>query len=170
MGLIWTSMAWRTIPIAERITRDCFWRFLHFCNSDIPSQSTSASSATATSSAPSSSSPSDIQHPIDQLWKVRPVISAVVAACRINYRPHREQAIDEAMVAFKGRSCTKQYLPMVSEYVQTATMGVCMSSSATLERRETPLKVDWEDLLSLGSHGIWWGRYINSLGTHPVSK
>ena len=40
------------------------------------------------------------------------MISAVVAACRANYQPHLEQAIDEAMVAFKGRSSMKQYLPM----------------------------------------------------------
>ena len=65
------------------------------------------------SSASSASAPSpDSTRPVDRLWKVRPVISAVVAACRANYRPHREQAIDEAMVAFKGRSSMKQYLPM----------------------------------------------------------
>ena len=40
------------------------------------------------------------------------MISAVVAACRTNYRPHREQAIDEAMVAIKGHLSMKQYLPM----------------------------------------------------------
>ena len=112
LHLYWnTDPVYHYLPIAERITRDRFfaiWRFLHFCNTDAPSPSASASSATAASS----SSPSDSQHPIDRLRKVRPVISAVVAACRTNYRPHREQAIDEAMVAFKGRSCMKQYLPM----------------------------------------------------------
>ena len=34
---------------------------------------------------------------------------AVVAACRTNYRPHREQAIDEAMIPFKGRLSMKKY-------------------------------------------------------------
>ena len=48
----------------------------------------------------------------DILHQIISIISAVVAACRTNYRPHREQAIDEAMVAFKGRSSMKQYLPM----------------------------------------------------------
>ena len=80
-------------PVAGRIARDRFlfiWRFLHFTDKTIP---------------PSSSPP-------DRLWKIRPVIDAVVAACRTNFRPHREQAVDEAMVAFKGRSSMKQYLPM----------------------------------------------------------
>ena len=30
-----------------------------------------------------------------------------ISSCGTNYRPHREQAIDEAMVAFKGRSSMK---------------------------------------------------------------
>ena len=43
----------------------------------------------------------------------------------------------------------KQYLPMKpvkrglrSGYVQTATMGMCVSLSVTLGKRETPLKLD----------------------------
>ena len=74
-------------PIAERISRDRFlaiWRFLHFTDAPPP---------------PTTSSPPD------RLYKVRPVITAVL-------RPHREQAVDEAMIAFKGRSSMKQYLPM----------------------------------------------------------
>ncbi len=120
LHLYWsTDPVYHYLPIAERISRDRFfaiWRFLHFHSNDAFSPSASASSATAASStassSTSSSSSSDPQRPIDRLWKVRPVISAVVAACRTNYRPHREQAIDEAMVAFKGRSSMKQYLPM----------------------------------------------------------
>ena len=117
LRLYWsTDPVYHYLPIAERITRDRFlaiWRFLHFSR-NAPSPVASASSATAASCVAScsvSSSPSDPQRPIDRLWKVRPVISAVVAACRANYRPHREQSIDEAMVAFKGRSSMKQYLP-----------------------------------------------------------
>ena len=83
-------------PVAERITRDRFlsiWRFLHFTDAPPPSPTQSA--------------------PIpDRLYKVRPVIDAVLAACLAKYRPHREQAIDEAMIGFKGRSSMKQYLPM----------------------------------------------------------
>ena len=29
-----------------------------------------------------------------------------------NYKPHRGNAIDEAMIKYKGRSALKQYLPM----------------------------------------------------------
>ena len=149
LRLYWsTDPVYHYLPI-ERITRDRFlaiWRFLHF--SSAPSPVASASSATAAScvaSCSASSSPSDPQCPIDQLWKVRPVISTVVAASRANYRPHREQSIDEAMVAFKGRSSMKQYLPKRPVkrgfmIVQTATMGTCVSLSATLVRRVTPLK------------------------------
>ena len=115
LHLYWnTNPAFHYLPIAERITRDRFlaiWRYLHFTTTPPPSSSSTATGASSTSGASSSSS-SDPTRTQDKLWKVRPIISAVVAACRTNYRPHREQAIDEAMVAFKGRSSMKQYLPM----------------------------------------------------------
>ena len=78
--------------ISGRISRDRFLsilQYLHFVENQ-------------PMSTPSSS---------DRLWKVRPIIRAILDACGANYRPHREQAIDEAMVGFKGRSCIKQYLP-----------------------------------------------------------
>ena len=115
LHLYWnTNPAFHYLPIAERITRDRFmaiWRFLHF-TSNSPSTPSTTVSASSSSAGASSSSSSDPTRTHDRLWKVRPVISAVVAACKSNYRPHREQAIDEAMVAFKGRSSMKQYLPM----------------------------------------------------------
>ena len=87
-------------PVADRISRDRFlaiWHFLHFTNASPP---------------PIPSTPSPSTHhapPPYRLYKVRPVITAVLAACRAHYRPNREQAVDEAMV---GRSYMKQYLPM----------------------------------------------------------
>ena len=97
-------------PIADRIPRDRFlaiWRFLHFTDNSALSPGTGdAALSSGTGDAALSSRPSD------RLWKVRPVIDSVLAACRTLYRPNREQAIDEAMVAFKGRSSMKQYLPM----------------------------------------------------------
>ena len=80
----------------------------------------------------------------DRLWKVRPIISAILDACGANYRHHREQAIDEAMVGFKGRSCIKQYLPKkpikrgfkIFGCGPTATMGMWHSLNATLGKRE----------------------------------
>ena len=99
MNLYWnTSPEFRYHAIADQMTRDRFkdiLRFFHFCDNSILQPT----------------SPQD-PHTRDRLWKIRPVIEAIVTACRTNYRPHREQAIDEAMVAFKGRSSLKQYLPM----------------------------------------------------------
>ena len=114
LRLYWnTNPVFHYLPIAERITRDRFldiWRFLHFTSSELPPPPPPTHGAS--SAGASSSSPSDSTRTQDRLWKVRPIISAVVAACRTKYRPHREQAINEAMVAFKGRSSMKQYLPM----------------------------------------------------------
>ena len=82
-------------PVADCITRDRFHdilRYLHFVeNSSLPSRT-------------------DPQY--DRLCKIRPVIDAVKEACRASYRPHQFQSIDEAMIAFKGRSSMKQYMPM----------------------------------------------------------
>ena len=48
----------------------------------------------------------------DWLAKVCPVITALQKSFLEAYKPHRENAIDEAMIKFKGRSSLKQYLPM----------------------------------------------------------
>ena len=47
-----------------------------------------------------------------RLAKVRPAIELVRKAFLDNYQPHRENAVDEAMVPFKGRSSLKQYVPL----------------------------------------------------------
>jgi len=47
-----------------------------------------------------------------RLQKIQPVISAVTKACLDNYRPSRENSVDEAMIPFKGRSTLKQYVPL----------------------------------------------------------
>ena len=105
MGINWhpqLRMYWSErytfLPIAERIPRDRFldiWRYLHFTSITPPPPP-----ATVACASPSPSGPT---HTPDLLYRIRPIISAVVAACRANYRPNREQAIGEAMVAFKGR-------------------------------------------------------------------
>ena len=125
------------LPVAERITRDVFfaiWRFILFCNNESPPTDTSPSFAQL-SSLPDS-------QPVDRLCKVWPVISAIVAGCLTNYRRHREQAIDQAMVAFKGRSSMKQYLLMkpvkrgFKIWVQAATY-VCELECYTGKRGNT---------------------------------
>ena len=104
---------WSTDPhfycpaISDHITRARFmfiWRYLHFVDNASGAANGTLSSDGAANGTLSSSPP-------DRLWKVRPVISAVVAACRTNYQPHRENSTDEVMVAFNGRSSMKQYVP-----------------------------------------------------------
>lgn len=47
----------------------------------------------------------------DPLHLVRPILDAVENKCLTVYTPHREQSIDEAMIAYKGRLSFKQYMP-----------------------------------------------------------
>ena len=48
----------------------------------------------------------------DKLGKVRPVIEHCSRVFEESYNPHRECAIDEAMIPFQGRSSLKQYMPL----------------------------------------------------------
>ena len=81
-------------PIADRITRDRFRelsRYLHFADDSLLPRD-----------APG----------YDRLGKVRPVIEHLSTKFAALYEPHREVAIDEAMIKFQGRSSLKQYNPM----------------------------------------------------------
>ena len=80
--------------IADRISRDRFFdisRFLHFANN---------------TTLPARGEPGH-----DRLGKVRPILEAIQQQLLANYCPNREQAIDEAMIPFQGRSSLKQYMP-----------------------------------------------------------
>ena len=81
-------------PVASRIPRKWFLeiqRYLHFNNnSNIVARD---------------------EPGYDRLAKVRPVIESLRQSFLSSYSPHRENAIDEAMIKFKGRSSLKQYLP-----------------------------------------------------------
>ncbi|XP_065060872.1 piggyBac transposable element-derived protein 4-like [Rhopilema esculentum] len=46
----------------------------------------------------------------DKLYLVRPILEIVRGNCLKNYNPHMECAVDEAMVAFRGRLDFRQYL------------------------------------------------------------
>ena len=48
----------------------------------------------------------------DRLHKVRPLLKIVNQNCLPTYNPSQNCSIDEAMVAFKGRSSLKQYIPL----------------------------------------------------------
>ena len=73
-------------PIASRISRDRFeeiTRYLHFANNE--------------------ALPGRTEEGYNRLQKVDPVVSAIRERCRTVYSPHCENAIDEAMVPFKGK-------------------------------------------------------------------
>ena len=48
----------------------------------------------------------------DKLYKIRNFNNNVRANFLSNYDPHREQAVDEAMIKYKGTTSLKQYMPM----------------------------------------------------------
>jgi hypothetical protein len=50
-----------------------------------------------------SDSKTDMDHKEDRLWKVRELFDYFVHACRTNYYPEKEVAVDEAIKKFKGR-------------------------------------------------------------------
>ena len=119
------------------------WRFLHFTDNSVVQlgANSGATSSPTGNSAPSSSTDNGApsSSPPECLWKVHPVISAVLAACRTHYRPHWEQSIDEAMVAFKGRSSMKQYLPNKVFFPMdrlAPRYSVCMDMEAWKWQRE----------------------------------
>ena len=82
-------------PIADRITRDRFeeiTRYMHFVDND--------------------ALPARGDEGYHRLQKILPIVTAINKACIDNYRPNRENSIDEAMIPFKGRSSLKQYVPL----------------------------------------------------------
>ena len=48
----------------------------------------------------------------DHLEKVRPLIDHLSTKFLEAYEPHRDIAVDEAMIKFQGRSSLKQYMPL----------------------------------------------------------
>ena len=47
----------------------------------------------------------------DRLYKVRPVLNAVLENSQRCYSPNKHIAIDEGMIAYKGRLSFQQYMP-----------------------------------------------------------
>lgn len=81
-------------PVADWISRDRFRelsRYLHFVDNDtlVPCGSPG----------------------YDRLGKVHPIIDHVSQRFAELYQPHRDLAVDEAMIKFQGRSSLKQYMP-----------------------------------------------------------
>ena len=90
-----TTEALHNFAIASRIPRKRFLeiqRYLHF-----------ADNASITPRG---------QEGYDRIGKVRTVLDSIRKSFLANFNPHMENAIDEAMVPFKGRSSLKQYVPL----------------------------------------------------------
>ena len=81
-------------PISSRISRDRFRdirRYIHFNDNDqIPAAGTPGR---------------------DRLAKIRRLLEALTKRCLDLYDPHKNVAVDEAMIKFQGRSTIKQYMP-----------------------------------------------------------
>lgn len=45
-------------------------------------------------------------------YKSQPFLDDLKTNFKMEYKPHRQQAVDEAMVKYKGRTSLKQYMPM----------------------------------------------------------
>ena len=99
-------------PIASRISRDRFLevsRYLHFVDNDTLEPRESLS--------------------YDRLGKVHPLIDHFTNKFKEMYMPHKEVAVDEAMIKFTGRSSLKQYLPMkpIKHGIKVWVLGVDLS-------------------------------------------
>ncbi len=48
----------------------------------------------------------------DPLYKIRPLLTALLHYFNSSYTPNKELSLDEAMVSFKGRALFLQYMPL----------------------------------------------------------
>ena len=85
----------RYSPLADRIARQRFrdiTKYLHFVdNTKLPKRG---------------------ETNYDRIGKVRPIMNFCQHQFLSNFNPNCEQAIDEAMIPFQGRSSIKQYMPL----------------------------------------------------------
>ena len=65
----------------------------------------------------------------DRFHKVRLLIEIVKQNCLNAYYPHQQLSIDEAMVAFKGRSSLKQYIPLKATKRGFKVWSLCDSTN-----------------------------------------
>ena len=117
--------------------------------------------------------------PNDRLFLVRAILDIVNGACRANYVPPRDLSVDEAMIAFRGRSSLRQYMPAKpTKYgikvwsLSVAQNGYCSDFAVYLGKpengkRETDLgkKVVLEMTRDIGgkNHHIFFDNYFCSM-------
>ena len=120
----WSTDPTLHYPIADRISRDRFREishYLHFVDN---------------TTLPPRGSPR-----YDRLGKVRPVIDHLSKRFTDLYEPHREVAVNEAMIKFTGRSSVKQYMPMkpIKRGIKVyATLITKMCTKMLLTHTHTP--------------------------------
>ena len=118
----------RYAPVADRTSQDRFHeviRYIHFVDNDtlVPRG----------------------EEGYDRLGKVRPVIDHLSTKFTEVYQPHRDIAVDEAMIKFQDRSSLKQYMPLKPtkrgiKVWKTVQMGTFLDLRCTLAKWRTPLK------------------------------
>ena len=64
----------------------------------------------------------------DRLGKIRPLIQHLLLQFQAVYSPHRDVAVDEAMIKFQGRSSLKQYMPLKPTKRGNKSMGFSRQS------------------------------------------
>ena len=91
----WSSGWVLGVPASAKVTpRNRFleiWSNLHLCDNSKMPQPTQTSTC---------------------FFKVTEFLNDLKTNFRKNYNPHREQAVDEAMIKYKERTSLKQYMPM----------------------------------------------------------
>ncbi|XP_045119580.1 piggyBac transposable element-derived protein 4-like [Portunus trituberculatus] len=74
---------------------------------------------------------SDVDDPLDPLFKVRPLVTAIRDCCQAVYKPGPMVVIDESMVPFRGRSKVRQYIPGKAHKYGFKLYKVCTPSGYT---------------------------------------
>ena len=115
----------------------------------------------------------------DRLFKIRPLLDLTKRTFRDQYRPKKDQSIDEGMVKYKGRNSMKQYMPTkpikrgLKVWMRCdATSGFCHLYQIYLGKSEEQnttggigskvVKTMCKDLKWKGHH-IYMDRYFTSL-------
>lgn len=114
----------------------------------------------------------------DKLYKVRPLLNTLSATFASAYKPSKNQAIDESMIRFKGRSAIKQYMPLkpikrgYKVWMRCDESGYCnqfqiytgrIGDLAEKELGARVVKDLTRDLVGKGHH-LYFDNYFNSVG------
>lgn len=159
--LYWSTDSLYRIPSVSNImTRDRFSKILQYfhCNDSL-------------------SNPPKGQDGHDKLHHVRNIFDAVQQNLVNNYRPHRDVAVDEAMIPFRGRIGYRQYLPAkpckfgvkVWELADS-TNGYVYQMQVYTGKKDTGREVglasrvvwDLTRLLSGNNHHVYMDNYFSS--------